>query len=545
MDELSSDIALKYIVAYMPGHVYWKDKDGVYRGCNDSQARSLGYEYGKEIVGKTDFDLPWPKGSAELFRENDLTVMESLKPISIEEQGTFDGKEVILLTEKIPLLDREGDAIGVLGISLDITELERAKKQAEKASQVKSEFIANMSHDLRTPMTGVVGMLSELTYLEEDMRSALATHPEALKKVEPLLKQTSDYVSIAKTSTDELLAMFNDILETIQLDSGKVDAEPEVFELRDVVEKQMKLLVSVAKEKGIAFEARFDEGMPKTLFGFRRLLDRILVNLISNALKFTKDGSVTVFLSCLSCEGEGYGKKIILRISVEDTGIGVPSDKFNEIFENFSRLTASHSGVYKGSGLGLYAVKRYVEKMDGEIFIESKVGEGSRFIVNLPFKVIETQEFSEEGADSIVLDSSSPSIPSENEAADDNSESDALILLVEDNLAAATAIKIMLARFGYAADHAKSGEDAVAMAASKAYRLVLMDIGLPMMSGLEATKVIRAGSDPVRSSVPIVALTSHLRKKDDCLKAGMQDLIQKPADVKKIEWLIERYLSET
>jgi len=545
MDELSSDIALKYIVAYMPGHVYWKDKDGVYRGCNDRQAVSLGYKYGKEIVGKTDFDLPWPEGSAELFRENDLTVMESLKPISIEERGTFDGKEVLLLTEKIPLLDREGQALGVLGISLDITELERAKKDAEKASQVKSEFIANMSHDLRTPMTGVLGVLSELSYLENDMRSALKDHPEALKALEPILKQTSDFVSIAKTSTDELLAMFNDILETIQLDSGKVDSEPEVFELRSVVEKQMNLLVSVAKEKRITFEAEFDKGIPKKLFGLRRLLDRILVNLISNALKFTQKGSVTVFLSCLSCEGEGLDKKAMLRISVEDTGIGVPSDKFNEIFENFSRLTASHSGVYKGSGLGLYAVKRYVEAMGGEIFIESKIGEGSHFIVHLPFKVIEADDLTEaeQSKDSIIMANSTPIKPLTKKASQDDSCSDAMILIVEDNLAAATAIKIMLARFGYSADHAKTGKDAVAMVSSKAYRLVLMDIGLPDIDGLEATKQIRAGVDPVRSSVPIVALTSHLRKRDDCLEVGMQDLIQKPADAQKIQGLVDRYLS--
>ena len=238
-DELS-EIILESILYYMPSHVYWKDRDGIYLGCNKRQAQTLGFEDSSGLIGKTDFDLPWPKESAEEFRKNDLHVMESGKPYSAEESFHFNGKETMVHSEKIPIREKDGSIVGVLGISTDITELSEAKKRAEAANQAKSEFIANMSHDLRTPMTGVMGMLEEIGQLANDITNA----PEDAVSIAGSMKE---YVDIGKGSTDQLLNLFNEILETIKLDSGKREKIESHFNLVDDINSVANLLRSTAK----------------------------------------------------------------------------------------------------------------------------------------------------------------------------------------------------------------------------------------------------------------------------------------------------------
>lgn len=426
-------------------------------------------------------------------------------------------------------------------------------QKSEMANQAKSEFIANMSHDIRTPMTGVTGMLEELTHLEEDINKALRHEPVARQNLRDIITNTRSYVSTAKESTDMLLGMFNDILETVQLDSGKVDATPEEFKLDEEVKKQVLLLSSTARNNKLDLIVKIAPGTPNHFFGLRRLLDRTLLNLISNALKFTSKGSVIIRVSSLSCENFLPGKTAKICIVVEDTGIGIPEDKFDVIFENFSRLTPSYKGVYKGTGLGLYAVKHYVDAMSGYINIESKLGEGSKFILTIPLE-LSSDETSLGGTESkgdeltlretlIANDEMEPILPGASDKKDEGADSDLLkILITEDNAAAAMGVKVQLRRMGYDSDHAPSGEEAIKLASSNDYVLVLMDIGLPVISGIDAARGIRSIPDEKKSQVPIVALTGHENKKQVCRDAGMQDLIPKPASMENLAQIIEAYV---
>lgn len=432
----------------------------------------------------------------------------------------------------------------------------RLREKSELANQVKSEFIANMSHDLRTPMTGVTGMLEELTHLEEDINEALRHEPVARQNLREIISNTRSYVSTAKDSTDMLLGMFNDILETVQLDSGRVNANPEVFKLDEEINKQVALLGSTARNNDLNIVVDIAPGTPNHFFGLRRLLDRTLVNLISNALKFTSEGTVTIRASSLSCRNFLPGKTAKICIIVEDTGIGIPEDKFDVIFENFSRLTPSYKGVYKGTGLGLYAVKHYVDAMSGYIKVNSTLGEGSQFIVTIPLEIVSTQlsdinaehksySFKEVSCekDTQDVDSSKRDLGEANSRAEESIVGK--VLVTEDNMAAAMSVRMTLKRMGYDSDHASSGEEAISMASEGDYILVLMDIGLPGINGIEAAKGIRSIDNQKRSKIPIVALTGHENKKKVCLDAGMQDLIPKPANTDNLAIMIDRYVDSS
>ncbi len=545
---------LEDIVALMPGHVYWKNRNCVLQGCNDEQAKDAGLSSRHDIVGKTAYDLLWGDQSeeekrkqAQITDEIDHKIMDLDEPETVEEFAfDLDGKKKHYISRKVPIKDKENEVIGLVGISVDVTEEKKRDRElirlktAEKSSEVKSEFIANMSHDLRTPMTGVIGMLQELSYLEQDIQKALGDQPEVLECLDDFVKKAKQNVSIAKESADILLEMFNDILETVRLDSGQVDAEPEHFNVSFVIQRKVNLLQATASDKQLELSIQIADTIP-AVFGLKRLLDRILLNLISNALKFTKEGSVTVSASCVDKSPHESDKKAQIEIRVSDTGIGIPEDKFGEIFDNFSRLTSSYRGVYKGSGLGLYAVKRYVEAMDGEIRVESKEGKGSTFILNFLFDVSD-QDVNDDSLELALLKPIQPNEKAMNPPVIAPSSGGARILITEDNVSAAMVVQGMLSRLGYQADHAKTGQEAIDFVTQNDYKLVLMDIGLPDMTGLDAAVAIRQLDHPKRRKVPIVALTGHVDKRGVCLDAGMQDLLNKPAKLEDIERMLMTYL---
>jgi len=379
---------LENIISLMPGHVYWKNRDSVYLGCNNQMAKTIGLKTRHNLVGKTDYDLPWNK-KAHLLIENDQNVMNTGVPQEFEERGTrSDGTLLVGQTNKTPLKNQKGDIIGVLGISLDITnlkkteeKLKRAKVKAEAASHVKSEFIANMSHDIRTPITGMLGLTQALIDQAEMTQSKIkniSPSNSTQKTLHFLIREMSDitqyYGKLLIISTDELLQLCNEVLEIIRLDSGKMDEKTGAFHLHDLVQHNVDLLRPVSAHKQLELTLRIDKNLPTYLLGFRIYLDRIILNLLSNALKFTEKGYVHISIGL----AEKYkkpvpaGGTINIQIIVEDTGIGIPKNKHKEIFAHFSRLNSSYQSTYKGSGLGLYSVKRYLEAMKGEVKIESE-----------------------------------------------------------------------------------------------------------------------------------------------------------------------------
>jgi PAS domain S-box-containing protein len=370
--------------------IFWKSKDGVFLGCNDAFARSVQLSSASAVIGKTDYDLPVQEKDSDGFRVDDEDVFKSGQPkLNIEEKLTFtDGRTMYLKTSKVPVFDADGNRQGVLGVYNDITELKLAQHKAEAANKAKSEFIANMSHDLRTPMNGILGMIDEINYLAADIRQLTAEPTEdSLSTIQAMASNIQEYVNIAKNSTGELLTFFTEVLETIRLESGQRKQLTEHFKLSQSLQKAMDLLRPTADHKNLNLTSQIHADVPNTLYGARLSLERILLELISNALKFTKQGNVDVSVKLLSTANYQAGDTVQLEIVVADTGIGIPDDKFEDIFENFSRLSSSYQGVYKGYGLGLHAVKCHVETMQGSIVVESKLGSGSRFICRLPFLI--------------------------------------------------------------------------------------------------------------------------------------------------------------
>jgi two-component system, OmpR family, aerobic respiration control sensor histidine kinase ArcB len=552
------------IFSLLPNHVYWKDKEGVYQGCNNAQAKSLGFTLGSDVVGKTDTDLPWHAGAAR-FKKIDQKVMFSRKTMTAEEKSILpDGSRVVFYSTKTPLYDAANEVIGILGISVDITrlkqqeiELKHAKENAEIASQAKSEFIANMSHDIRTPITGMLGLTQDLLNTVTQIKTApnikLATDivvPQDVHLLSELLEVVRRNAPLLLGATDELLQLLNEILDIASLESGKVTHHAEIFDVRDLMKHNIALLQPIAQHKKLNLTLDIDQTIPGKLYGLRAYFDRVLLNLIGNALKFTEVGFVKARVSLADVAEKENQKdnKVTLKLSVEDSGIGIHKDKFATIFERFTRLTSSYQGLYKGTGLGLYTVKCYVEAMGGKILLDSEVGQGSCFTVLLHFTVSDQidrprhlshqQQLSENAATMVEKKITSVQSTISGDAI-------ACILIVDDNALAAMAVAVMLKSCGCVTEVAEDGAQAIEKVRNKNYALIFMDIGLPDMTGAEVAKRIRAMKEKEKSQVPIVALTGHAsdpERRQECLGAGIQEILSKPASVAVLQDTFQRFV---
>lgn len=366
------EIALSNIVANMPGHVYWKNKHGVYLGCNDRQARSLGFSNEDMLVGKTDFDLPWEAGVAEEFRKNDIEVMCTGIAQLIEEPSQMEGQEVIVLSQKTPLKDKNGEIIGVLGISLDITDrkkmeadLKLAKEKAEAANEAKSDFISNMEHDLRTPFTGISGVANLIKDRYKDK------YPELC-----------DWLQIMTTSCSQWEKVHNRIFDILVLEQTK-PVNLETVLISEELFKIEEMMAALLKTKNLSCEIA---PIPKEIDKIKTdkfKFNTILSNLFSNAINFTEKGGIKVSVARERAD-------IVLKVT--DTGMGIPADKFEYIFEKFTKLSRSnkHADDFRGVGIGLYAARKYATQLGMHIEVESKLGVGSTFILKWPIKMKRT-----------------------------------------------------------------------------------------------------------------------------------------------------------
>lgn len=363
---------LRKILDRLPGNVWWKDKDLVYLGCNDRVIEILGLASRSDFIGKTDHDL-WEKSIADKLEKADRSIIDTGKPLHLEEVIIHsDGTQAIMLTNKTPLFDDEGNLIGILGISTDITErkhheeaLRQAKEQAEEANYIKMKFIRNMEHDIRTPFNGIWGLSNYLWRHETDS-----------KKKEYL----GDITQCAK----ELLDFCNDILDFSKIESGNLPLIAKKFEIKKLINSIITVETPPAKHKSLTLTLDYSNDMPKILIGDKYRLYRILINLVSNAIKFTNDGGVVILVKPIKVLDK---RNVIIQFTVKDSGIGIPSDKQDMIYEKFARLDASNKGQYKGIGLGLRIVKQFLEEMEGEISVNSQPGVGSEFTCTIPFKL--------------------------------------------------------------------------------------------------------------------------------------------------------------
>lgn len=380
---LENDFLAK-LLKVLPAHVFWKNKHGVYLGCNDKFAQSLGFSSPDEIIGKTDYDLPPNKNDSAAYIADDQYVMDSGKPkLHIEEEQTFpDGRKLHLLTSKVPIFSKEGEVLGILGIYIDVTNLKEtelalknAKEEAEQSNELKSEFISNMQHDIRTPFVGVYSVVDLLARQETD----------AKKKV--LLEQVTNCAK-------ELMDYCNGILDFSRIESKSLPVINKSFRLRKIVESAITIEKMAALDKHLDLSLEYDDKLPPVVMGDSYRLKRILINLISNAIKFTESGFVKVFVSINS--QEQIARHIVVKFTIEDSGIGIPDDKKALIYERFSKVTPSNKGTYKGLGLGLRIVKQFVEELDGDIHLKTQTNNGSKFVIFLPFKIPLSNEIIDE-----------------------------------------------------------------------------------------------------------------------------------------------------
>ena len=556
------ELRIKSIINALPGNYWWKDLSGRYLGCNENVSRTLQLPAPDYVIGKTDYELPWSKYADHLVK-HDNEVITGEKTITKEENIlALSGELLTFLVVKTPLYNSVKKMIGTIGVSFDVTELKKAQKELEKskskaelASRSKSEFIANMSHDIRTPITGMLGLVQDMINTADKARASLQQQ-KPLKNIsanrDALLNDIVTKVQsdgdLLVGATDELLQLCNEILEVVCLETGKPSQQVESFNFHELVKHNIELLQPTAQHKKLNLFYEIADNVPTFLKGLCIYLDRSLLNLISNALKFTEKGFVKVTASLLDANMKTpqVGDTITLKLTVDDSGMGIPKDKFDTIFEHFSRLTSSYQGVYKGAGLGLYTVKRYIEAMKGQITLDSEVDKGTRFTLTLPFIV---SDHADRKKESIRPPKPTPTLgikAAKTELSEVPTEkAAATVLLVEDSVLAARAAKASLKSFGCAIDVAETGKQAVSMAQRNKYNLILMDIGLPDFTGGEATQKIRALSDPEKANVPIVALTGHAGnpdKRQEALDAGMQDVLNKPVQPLALELILNSYV---
>ncbi len=363
---------LSYIVTKVPGFVFWKNSHLKLMGCNDNFAKQVGLNHPDEIVGLTDHDLPWNREQTQKFIRDDQEILQSGVPkTNIEEkQRQLDGKDMFLLTSKVPLYDRDKIS-GVLGIYVDITNLKEAEQalrierdKAETANRLKSDFILNMQHDIRTPISGIYGM-TEL----------LATHMAVPSDIRSHLNEIAH-------AAKELLDYCNEILNFAQVEYGSRPVLHQPFSLKALIRSILQMQIPATRLKKIRLSVHYGKSLPDVVLGDVYRIQRVLINLISNAIKFTTQGYVKIHVRA---EKRVHAKReIVIRFSIRDSGIGIPAEKIDLIYEKFSKVIPSNKGLYKGSGLGLKIVKQFIEEMGGDIAVNSQINKGTTFQVFLP-----------------------------------------------------------------------------------------------------------------------------------------------------------------
>jgi signal transduction histidine kinase/CheY-like chemotaxis protein/HPt (histidine-containing phosphotransfer) domain-containing protein len=387
--------------------------------------------------------------------------------------------------------------------------LRRQRDQAEEASHAKSQFLAHMSHEIRTPLNAVLGMMSLL----------LET---------PLTTEQREYVATARGSGAALLGILNDILDVSKIEAGKLDIEVAPFLLGDCLDEAMGFLSRKAAGQGLAFHHRVAPGVPAAIESDAARLRQILVNLLDNAIKFSPQGEVRLEVEISPAKLE-RDDLVELLFVVHDTGIGIPADRLDRLFKSFSQADSSMARLYGGTGLGLVISRRLAERLGGRIWVESELGRGSAFFFTIRCRPAPPPRLSDAISLADVAAAAALDHASREERARLADTLPLRILLVEDNSVNQRVGVLMLERLGYLADVAGNGIEALEALRRQPYDLILMDIQMPGMDGLEATRRIRAEL-PAERQPRIVAVTANVlrEQRQACLAAGMDDLLQKP-----------------
>jgi two-component system, OmpR family, aerobic respiration control sensor histidine kinase ArcB len=536
--------SLETMIAHLPGNVYWMDKNCIHMGCNNNVLKMLGLAR-DEYVGKTYEELAeivgWTQGEAKSFKKDDMEVLRTGYPKANVEEPLLrhiDGSLHYYLTNRVPMHNENGTISGVAGISVDITErkqmeteLREAKEEAEEANNAKTEFLENMRHDIRTPLTGIVGFANII---------AQEINDEKIK----------EYVDNLTASSQSLENLLNEILEVIRIGAQETTVTKKKFDLKEEITDVFDLNRARASHKHLDFSLEYDNSIPSRVIGDPMRTHRIVLELVANALNFTDKGSVKIKTE-LAKQKEN---NLIIKITVSDTGIGIPFNKQEEIFQQFKKLTPSYKGIYKGVGFGLSIVKQYVNELEGEIYVDSYEN-GSTFICLLPLKkpLLEEEEEEVEGKQKEISIITAKTAPLEFVPQVKSRKKGDIqpvpypahpILVVEDQAIAAKVAKIILTGLNCQVDVAENGRTALELFNKHKYDIIFMDIGLPDIDGYEVTRRIRLLELYTNEHIPIIALTAHVdeENKEHCINSGMNAVLSKPLNEEKARDIISNFI---
>lgn len=426
--------------------------------------------------------------------------------------------------------DDHGNVLGVVVVARDVTEQKRiatalqeaivfaelatniaeeaklkadgARTIAEDAVKAKQQFLSNMSHEIRTPMNAIIGFTKVVLKTE-------------------LSPKQKEYLNAIKTSGEALIVLINDILDLAKVDAGKMTFEETPFKMASSIAAMLHLFELKIQEKNLKLIKQYDEKIPQVLLGDPVRLHQIILNLVSNAVKFTKTGTITVIVNLL----EEDDAQVVLEFVVADTGIGIPEDRMETIFENFQQATSETAKLFGGTGLGLAIVKQLVEAQGGTVSVKSVIGKGSDFCFTLKFK--KTTDTAESEPLMVALETPMKNVK---------------ILVVEDITLNQLLMRTLLDDFGFQCDIAANGQIAIEMLQHKVYDIILMDLQMPELNGFEATEYIRK---TLKLNIPIIALTADVTTADlaKCKSVGMDDYISKPVDERLLQSKIILFLA--
>ncbi len=489
-------LKLSKAVENSPASVVITDLNGTIEYVNPKFTKVTGYT-AQEAIGQNPRILKSGTFSQKVYEKLWQTILAGEVW-----QGEFhnkkkSGESYFEAATISPIRDDKGNIAYFVAVKEDITERKRTEQElkksmaaAEAANSAKSEFLANMSHEIRTPMNAIIGF----------------SHLCLQSRLEP---EQQDYLEKVYRSANSLLGIINDILDFSKVEAGKMEVEKIPFRLDTVLRSAADIASVRAGEKGLALRFDKEPGIPLTLVGDPLRLGQVLNNLIGNAIKFTEAGEVTVRIGVESQDSGHF----VLGFTVRDTGIGMTTEQVGKLFQSFSQADTSTTRKYGGTGLGLAISRRFVELMGGTMWVESTPGEGSVFAFNLPF-VSQHEE--------LTVDTGIPSVPAL------ASLSGLRVLLVEDNELNRQLATKLLMRAGIEVSTANDGAEAVQAVQQQKFDAVLMDVQMPNMDGMEATRAIR--KNPALAELPIIAMTANVMTGDRerCLAAGMSDYLSKP-----------------
>ncbi|MBI4582501.1 MAG: PAS domain-containing protein [Planctomycetes bacterium] len=516
---------LSTLISNLPGYAYRRKPDagGTVEFISEGCLRLTGYSpedffdparvSSRQLIHPEDRDQVWHEIQAALENDQPFQLIYRILTASREVKWVWEQGRAVRSSS--------GEMVALEGFVTDITvhkqteeELVKAREDALSASRLKSEFLANMSHEIRTPLNGVIGMA--------ELLQETGLTPEQM-----------EYVKIIHSSGDALLALLNDILDFSKIEAGKLQLENVPYTLSDLIDGATKMLAVTAQKKGIELVSHVSKEIPNALMGDPFRLRQVMINLVGNAIKFTEEGEVRIYVNLDASKRE----KPFLRVEVVDTGIGISKEKQAILFQSFTQGDGSMSRRYGGTGLGLAISSRLVSLMGGNIAFKSEENKGSNFHFSIPLNRQPESGGAAPGGQTLPR-SSAISKPAQ------RSNQSWRILLAEDNKVNQTLANRLLEKRGHAVVIVDNGQKALEALGREPFDLVLMDVQMPVMDGIEATKAIRQKELAAGSHTPIIALTAHAMKGDreQCLEAGMDGYIAKPLKAAELYETIEQVL---